>query len=123
MGHTEMLLAVAGLDNDKIAERCRKLAGGDWSDFPAAERTAYLFSHKQAKAPWTVDSTDVERLIDQFGAERALDVIWWSCRCHFMTRVADGFQLPLERENVFQPPTPRQKAEDEKQKPERESSP
>jgi hypothetical protein len=21
-----------------------------------------------------------------------------------MTRVADGFQLPLERENVFQPP-------------------
>jgi hypothetical protein len=28
-------------------------------------------------------------------------VIWWACRCHYMTRVADAFQLPLERENVF----------------------
>ena len=31
-----------------------------------------------------------------------MDVIWWACRCHYMTRVADAFQLPLERENVFQ---------------------
>ncbi len=31
-----------------------------------------------------------------------LDVIWWACRCHYMTRVADAFQLPLERENVFE---------------------
>jgi hypothetical protein len=112
MGHTEMLLAVAGLENDKIAERCRRLAAGDWSEFPAAERTAYLFAHKQAKTPWTIDSTDVQRLIDYFGTERALDVIWWSCRCHFMTRVADGFQLPLERENVFQPPRPPPKVEE-----------
>jgi hypothetical protein len=36
------------------------------------------------------------------GAARALDVIWWACRCHYMTRVADGFQLPLERDNVFE---------------------
>ena len=47
---------------------------------------------------------------------RALDVIWWTCRCHFMTRVADGFQLPLERDNVFQPKKPEPK-EDSDAKP------
>lgn len=114
MGHTEMLLAVAGLENDKIAQRCQKLADEDWSEFPARERAAYLFAHKQAKTPGNIDSIDVQRLIDHFGRERALDVIWWSCRCHFMTRVADGFQLPLERENVFQPPVPPPKVPEEK---------
>jgi alkylhydroperoxidase family enzyme len=111
MGHCEMLLAVAGLENDKIAERCEKLARGNWADFTAAERTAFGFAHKQAKTPWTIDNDDVSRLIDHFGRERALDVIWWSCRCHFMTRVADAFQLPLERNNVFQPPKPPPKLE------------
>jgi len=33
-----------------------------------------------------------------------MDVIWWACRCHYMTRVADAFQLPLERENVCSKP-------------------
>ena len=112
MGHTEMLLAVAGLENDKIAERCQKLALGKWLEFPAAERTAFIFAHKQAKMPWAVNADDVKQLTDHFGIERALDVIWWSSRCHFMTRVADGFQLPLERENVFQPPKPPPKVEE-----------
>jgi hypothetical protein len=31
--------------------------------------------------------------------------LWWASRCHYMTRVADGFQIPLERDNVFQAPT------------------
>ena len=26
---------------------------------------------------------------------------WWLCRGLYMTRVSDGFQLPLERDNVF----------------------
>jgi hypothetical protein len=26
----------------------------------------------------------------------------WLCRGLYMTRVSDGFQLPLERDNVFQ---------------------
>jgi hypothetical protein len=31
-------------------------------------------------------------------------VVWWTARCHYMTRVADAFQLPLERDNVFLDP-------------------
>jgi hypothetical protein len=102
MGHTEMLLAVAGLDNKEIQERTKKLADGDWSGFSAAERAAFAFARKMSKEPWAITTEDVDELKKYFGAERALDVIWWSCRCHYMTRVADAFQLPLERENVFQ---------------------
>ncbi len=101
MGHTEMLLAVAGLSHDDILERTRKLAEGDWSIFPAQERAAYAFAHKLSQSPPAVGDEDVANLVRHFGPERALDVIWWTCRCHYMTRVADAFQLPLERDNVF----------------------
>jgi hypothetical protein len=101
MGHCEMLLAVAGLDEKAVTERTRRLAEGDWSKFSPAERTAFAFARKQATAPASVSAADLEGLVRHFGAERALDVIWWSCRCHYMTRVADAFQLPLERDNVF----------------------
>lgn len=99
MGHCEMLLAVAGLDDKAIEERTRRLASGDWSSFPSAEQVAYAFARKQAREPAAVG--DVRELVRHFGPERAMDVIWWACRCHYMTRVADAFQLPLERENVF----------------------
>jgi hypothetical protein len=109
MGHCEMLLAVAGLDKTALDERTRRLASGDWSSFPPGDRAAFLFARKQAREPWSISSDDMQRLTDHFGVERTLDVLWWACRCHYMTRVADAFQIPLERENVFQgmqPPKP-----------------
>jgi hypothetical protein len=104
MGHCEMLLAVAGLEKDAVADRTARLASGDWSTFPAADQAAFAFARKQARQPWTITDQDFDGLVRHFGKERALDVVWWSCRCHYMTRVADAFQLPLERENVFQTP-------------------
>ena len=56
----------------------------------------------------------MQGLIGHFGLERALDVLWWACRCHYMTRVADAFQLPLERENVFARPKDAKPKEGEK---------
>jgi alkylhydroperoxidase family enzyme len=103
MGHTEMLLAVAGLDDRAIRERTKKLADGDWSGFPPRERAAFAYARKMSREPWSINDEDVNELKQLFGPERALDVIWWACRCHYMTRVADAFQLPLERENVFGP--------------------
>jgi alkylhydroperoxidase family enzyme len=104
MGHCEMLLAVAGLNSDAVTERTRRLASGDWSSFSAAEQAAFDFARRQARKPWSITDEDFNGLVSHFGRERALDVVWWACRCHYMTRVADAFQLPLERENVFQPP-------------------
>jgi hypothetical protein len=102
MGHSEMLLAVAGLNEDEVKQRAEKLATGDWSAFPPAERLAFQFAHKISSAPGSLTERDTAALIDAFGQHRAIDLIWYTSWCNYMTRVADAFQLPLERENVFQ---------------------
>jgi hypothetical protein len=110
MGHSEMLLAVAGLDETVIARRSRRLASGDWSAFTPEEQAAFHFARKQANDPASITDQDFHGLVGSFGRDRALDIIWWSSHCHYLTRVADAFQLALERENVFDgftPPEPR----------------
>ena len=99
-----MLLAVAGLKAKEIKQRTRKLAAGDWSDFPPAEALAFGFAHRLTKEPSAVSQADVKAMIDSFGPHRALDLIWYTAWCNYMTRVADAFQLPLERDNVFARP-------------------
>jgi hypothetical protein len=101
MGHSQMALAVAGVDDEAITDSRQRLAGGDWSAFAAADRAAFAFARKQAANPAAVTAADFRQLADHFGAERAIDVVWWTSRCHYMTRVADAFQLPLEKDNVF----------------------
>ncbi len=103
-----MLLAVAGQSPQQIEERTKRLASGDWSSFSPAEQAAFAFARKQAKTPWSINDDDVKSLVEHFGSDRTADVIWWACRCHYMTRVADAFQLPLEKENVFQSPPPKE---------------
>lgn len=104
MGHCEMLLEVAGLDHDAIADRTRKLASDDWSAFPPEEQRAYAYARKLSQAPWTLTTDDYATLEKDLGAAQAMSTFWWLCRGLYMTRVSDGFQLPLERDNVFGPP-------------------
>jgi len=111
MGHCEMLLAVAGLDKSALEERTRRLASGDWSSFAPGDRAAFRFARKQSVEPWSIGADDMHRLIDHFGPERTLDILFWACRCHYMTRVADAFQISLERENVFRDNLPDKKAD------------
>jgi hypothetical protein len=101
MGHTEMGLAVAGLDELGIKERVMKLASGDWSSFKPAERAGLFFARKLTRTPWSVRKADIDLLVAHLGPERAMDTIYYACSCNHMTRVADAFQLPLEPENVF----------------------
>ena len=113
MGHCEMLLAVAGLDHAGVLERTRKLADGTWSALTPSERAAYAYARKLSLTPAAVTASDVAELQHYFGPDRTWDVIYWTCRCHYMTRVADAFQLPLEQENVFDgflPPTAAEEA-------------
>jgi alkylhydroperoxidase family enzyme len=96
-----MLLAVAGLDDDGVTKRARQLASGDWSSLPPSEKAAFAYARKMSLEPWTLGPEDFERLVAHFGRDRAVDVVWWAARCQYMIRVADAFQLPLEKENVF----------------------
>ena len=73
MGHTEMLLAVAGLDELGVKQRASVLAGGDWSSFPPEERAGLFFAHKLTRAPWTMRKKDVDTLTAHLGREHAVD--------------------------------------------------
>jgi alkylhydroperoxidase family enzyme len=101
MGHCEMLLEVAGLTKDEIAHRTRLLAGDDWSAFPPAEQRAYAYARKLSRMPWGLTDGDYRTLEADLGSKEAMATFWWLCRGLYMTRVSDGFQLPLERDNVF----------------------
>jgi hypothetical protein len=96
-----MLLAVAGLKEDEIKKRTKDLAKGDWSAFAPAEQLAFRFAHRIAREPASISDKEVRELVDAFGPARAIDIIWYGGWCNYMTRVADAFQLPLERDNVF----------------------
>jgi hypothetical protein len=104
MGHSEMLLAVAGLKPEEVKAMTRKLASGDWSSFPKAQQVAFGLAYKLSKEPAKFTEGDRAALVEALGRERAADLIWYVSWCNYMTRVADGFQLPLEKENVFAPP-------------------
>jgi hypothetical protein len=99
MGHCEMLLTVVGMSQEDLNETTRRLAG-DWSDLPATERAAFIFTRKQAN-PTSITDADIAELERQCGKDKAWQVIWWAARSHYMTKVADAFQFPLERENPF----------------------
>jgi alkylhydroperoxidase family enzyme len=101
MGHCEMLLEVAGLSKPDISQRTRILAGDDWSSFPVEEQRAFAFARKLTRAPWTVTAADISGLKRDFGPERALAVVYNACWGNYMTRVSNGFQLRLERDNIF----------------------
>lgn len=101
MGHCEMLLAAEGLNEQAIQQRTQELASGDWTQFPAAEQIGYRYARKLTLAPWELTARDYRSLEQALGPETAMATVWWLCRGLYMTRVSDGFQLPLERDNVF----------------------
>src|SRR5213593_4267245 len=104
MGHSEMLLAVAGVKDEALRQRVKRLATGEWRDFSPAERLAFGFAYKLTRTPAAVTDADVAAVVAAFGRERTVDLIWYIGWVNYMTRIADAFQLPLERENVFEKP-------------------
>jgi len=104
MGHSEMLLAVAGLKPEEVKSLTKKLASGDWSSFPKAQQSAFGLAYKLSKEPAAITDKDREALIEVFGVNRTVDLIYYISWCNYMTRIADAFQLPLEKDNVFAPP-------------------
>jgi alkylhydroperoxidase family enzyme len=101
MGHCEMLLEVAGLDSAQVADRVERLGRGNWSSFSPEEQRAYAYARKLSRTPWELTVSEYHGLVADLGVDQAMGTFWWLCRGLYMTRVSDGFQLPLERENVF----------------------
>ena len=65
---------------------------------------AFGLAYKMSKEPAAITDKDRAALIEVFGRERTCDLIYYVAWCNYMTRIADAFQLPLEKENAFTPP-------------------
>jgi alkylhydroperoxidase family enzyme len=100
MGHCEMLLAVAGMNSEEVSGATRRLAAG--AGGTPEEQAAFKFTRKQAIDPAAITDEDIRELERSLGRQKAWQVIWWAARCHYMTKVADAFQFPLEKENPFE---------------------
>jgi hypothetical protein len=85
----------------QISERSRALSSDDWSCFPAAEQRALAFARKLTRSPGQVTTDDIRGIADDFGIDPALSILMYACRCNYMVRISNGFQLTLERDNVF----------------------
>jgi alkylhydroperoxidase family enzyme len=101
MGHCEMNWEVAGLSAQQIAARSRLLAWEDWSTLPPGEQRAYQFARKLSARPWEVSVEEIEGLRHFFGDLQTVVMLVNASRYHYMTRISNGFQLTLERENPF----------------------
>ena len=101
MGHCEMNWEVIGMTPSQIAERSKALAGDDWSSFPPAEQKALAFARTLTRSPGAITRKAIEGLEKDFGPEAALSMLMYACRCNYMVRVSNGFQLTLERDNPF----------------------
>jgi alkylhydroperoxidase family enzyme len=101
MGHVEMNWEVIGMKPEQIAERSRALAGSDWSRFPAKEQRAFALARKITATPGKISRADVQGVVEDYGTDAAVSLLTYVCRCNYMVRVSNGFQLSLERDNVF----------------------
>jgi hypothetical protein len=101
MGHCEMNWEVIGMTPSQIAERSRALSSDDWSSFPPSQQRALAFARKLTRTPGQVTPDDVRGLERDFGTDPAVSILMYACRCNYMVRVSNGFQLTLERDNVF----------------------
>lgn len=104
MGHAEMLLAVAGMDETGIDALVERLAQGDWQSFPPAQRTLFAVALRLTRAPATLGADERLALTAAFGPARACDWVYLIAWGSYMTSVADALQLPLESTNVFARP-------------------
>lgn len=103
MGHSEMLLAVAGMENQEIREITEQIGSGYWDLFSPAERQAFYLAYLLSRHPDQFTEAQRQDLLATYGAPSALDLVWNIAWCNYMTRFADAFQLPLEENNVFAP--------------------
>lgn len=104
MGHAEMLLAVAGIDEAGVEDITRRLAAQDWDSFSPTERAAFRAAWQLSRAPHLFDESHRDALVAACGPERAVDILWQIAWGNYMTLVADALELPLERENAFARP-------------------
>jgi alkylhydroperoxidase family enzyme len=105
MGHQELKLARAGMNDDEIAA-----LDGDWSGFPPEKRTAMELARKMTSAPHAITDADVDALRPHYSPEQILEIVQTVAGYNSTNRWTDSLGIPQddhfgERPTTLETPT------------------
>jgi alkylhydroperoxidase family enzyme len=93
MGHQELKLAVAGLEDDSIAA-----LDGDWSQFSEAERAAFTFAKELTHSPHTLSEASLAPLRKHYSDLAILEMLFSISGNNSTTRWKEAIGVMQERE-------------------------
>ena len=91
LGHQEVKLFGAGVDEDRIAA-----LDGDWREFTPAEQAAFAFTHKLTYRPHEVGQADLDALRKHYTGVQALEIAFAIGGFNGMNRWTDSLGIPQE---------------------------
>jgi alkylhydroperoxidase family enzyme len=105
LGHQELTLRHAGLDEDTIAS-----IDSDWSGFDSQQQAALAYARKLTLEPQLIGDEDIDRLKDEFSDSEIIELTFNIARFNATNRWTDGLGLPQDRQfgdevNVLNTPT------------------
>lgn len=100
MGHQEVKLSAAGLDEDRIAA-----LDGDWSEFEDAQRAAFAFTRKLTFEPQAITAEDIDRLRPYYDGRQILEIAFVVGGFNGMNRWTGALKIPQEEHRVYLTPT------------------
>jgi alkylhydroperoxidase family enzyme len=95
MGHQEIKLAVAGLDEETIAA-----LDGDWSEFPPARRAAFALARQLTYEPYRVGDAEIDRLRKDYTDLQILEMVFSIAGNNTINRWKEGTGVPQEKEGI-----------------------
>jgi AhpD family alkylhydroperoxidase len=89
LGHQEIKLSVAGLDEDRIAA-----LDGDWAEFTPRERAAFGFARRLTYEPHLLADTDIAKLREHFNDLQILEIVLSVAGNNSINRWKEGVGVP-----------------------------
>lgn len=93
MGHQELKLSIAGLEDDRIAA-----LDGDWSEFSEAERAAFAFAKMLTYRPHAITDADLSGLSEHFSDLQILEMAFSVAGNNSINRWKESIGVPQERD-------------------------
>ncbi len=100
IGHQEVILAGAGVTEDRIAG-----LDGDWSEYTLAERAGFVLARKMTVAPHTITDADIAAAREHFTDSQVLEIIATVAGFNAMNRWTGPLRLKQEDFREFLTPT------------------
>jgi hypothetical protein len=98
MGHREMSLAAAGLE-DRHIQTVTQILASDWSVLNASDRAVREVARRSATNPTSVTAEEIRQLEEFLGPAKAKAALWWIAACHYLACTSQPFEFPLEQGN------------------------